>query len=53
MANEITILPINLLESFIESNNRSIKMLADLIDNSIERQYILVSDTLNILENSD
>lgn len=52
MANEITILPINLLESFIESNNRSIKMLADLIDNSIERQYILVSDTLNILENS-
>ena len=52
MANEITILPINLLESFIESNNRSIKMLSDLIDNSIERQYILVSDTLNILENS-
>ena len=52
MANEITILPINLLESFIESNNRSIKMLSDLIDNSIERQYILVSDALNILENS-
>lgn len=50
--NEITILPTNLLESFIESNNRSIKMLSDLIDNTIERQYILMSDTLNILENS-
>ena len=52
MSNEITILPINLLESYIESNNRSIKMLYELIDNTIERQYILISDTLNILENS-
>ena len=25
-------------------------MLSDLIDNTIERQYILMSDTLNILE---
>jgi|UniRef100_A0A6C0AKF9 hypothetical protein len=50
--NEITVLPINLLQSFIDSNENSIKMLNNLIDNTIERQYILISDSLNLLDNS-
>ena len=50
--NEITVLPINLLQSFIDSNENAIKMFNELIDNTIERQYILISDSLNLLDNS-
>ena len=50
--NEITVLPINLLQSFIDSNDTALKMLHDLIDNTLERQYILISDSLSILDNS-